>query len=257
MIKGKWALITGASSGIGISLAEEYARRGVNLVLTARREERLSVLAEKLSKEHHIKTHVIVQDLSKPDAAQSIFENTEQNNIQIDILVNNAGYGLGKKFLDNDWVTISDFLQVMITSITQLTYLYVPKMIERKFGRVLFVSSMAVFMPVTESFGVYNAVKTYMNKFSETIRLATQQFGLHVTVVCPGPTLTEFQKVAGYEEKMKQTLPSYLWMEADEVAKIAVDASEKNKNCVPTGYKNKLLYWLLKIVPASIVRKRV
>lgn len=254
MIKGKWALITGASSGIGEELAREYAKRGVNVVLVARRLDRLNILADELSKSYQVRTHVIAQDLGEVDAAKKIFAQTEEEHIVIDILVNNAGYGFGEHFINASWQQIAQFINVMVTSLIELTYLYLPAMIERKFGRILFVSSIVTFMPGSANMTLYNAAKSFLNKFSQGLWSELAGTGVHATAVCPGLTRTEFQKVAGYEKSLQKSTPSFLWMEANAVARVSIAASEKNKILMATGWVNKCLHILLKLIPNTVIR---
>lgn len=253
MFEKKWALVTGASSGIGQELAREYAIRGANVVLVARRKDRLTALAQQLSKKYAVDVHIIIQDLSEIDAAKKIHAYTEQNKIHIDILANNAGYGFGDYFLNANWDKVAHFINVMITSMIELTHIYTPKMVERKFGRVLFISSMVTFMPGSAEMTLYNSAKTLMNKFSESLSSELSGTGVHATVVCPGFTHTEFQKVAGYEKKMNKSTPNFIWMQPDDVARIAINANEKNKILVSAGWINKCMRLLLKIAPKAIV----
>lgn len=248
-------MITGASSGIGRELAREYAKRGANVVLVARRLGRLNDVAQELVQQYQVKAHVIVQDLSEIDAPKKILANTEKNNIHIDHLVNNAGYGFGEHFIGSHWAKVAHFHNVMTTSIIGLTHIYAPKMIERGYGRIVFISSMVTFMPVSVNMTLYNAAKTFINKFSESLRLELLGTGVHATVVCPGYTLTEFQKVAGYEDKAKKTVPTFMWMHPDKVAHIAINASEKNKVLVIVGIINKCMRYILKIVPRTLIRR--
>lgn len=254
MKQAKWALVTGASSGIGAALAKEYAQHGIHVVLTARREDRLRTLASELEQTYSIQTHVIVQDLAEHNAAQKIFDNTQANNLHIDILVNNAGYGFGEHFLQADWSHIETYLAVMVTSITQLTHCFLPPMLERRYGRVLFISSAVALMPGTASMNLYNSAKTYMIKFSESLWDNCKGRGVHVTVACPGLTHTEFQKVAGYDKRMLETTPSILWMSAEQVAQITRRASERNKVLVVPGWMNKLAHLLAHITPNGLIR---
>ena len=249
------ALITGASAGLGKSFAIKYAQDGNNLVLVARREERLNALAKQLQNEYHITAHVIVMDLAKPDAAQNIVESTNALGLEISILVNNAGYGLPGNFSSHTNETIQQFLQVMVTSVVSLTRLYVDGMVNNGYGRIINVSSVSAFLPGSLNNNLYNGTKSLLNSFSETLNMELCDKGVFVTAICPGFTQTEFHDQEGFQE-VKTTIPNFMWSNANAVVKTAFDASnKKGKVIVIHGLFYKFFAFLAWLIPSRIFRK--
>jgi short-subunit dehydrogenase len=246
------ALITGASSGIGADLARLFARDGYDLVLVARREEKLHELAKELG----VTATVIAADLSKPDAAQQIVSKLVDKSINIDVLVNNAGLGLAGPFIANDFAKDLEMIQVNIVALTQLTKLLLPGMVSRKQGRILNVASTAAFQP-GPLMAVYYATKAYVLSFSEAIADELRDTGVTVTALCPGPTATGFGNVAGMEQTRLFTLMNP--MSSADVAKIGYEAMKRGRRVVVTGVMNKVLVQSIRISPrwmvTMIVRK--
>lgn len=246
-LRGWRALVTGASSGIGASIAGELAARGADLVLTARREDRLQALARELAERHGVDVKVVAADLAEPGAAEALFARTEGEGVAVDILVNNAGIGSWKAFVPTPWETTQNVLQVNAVSLTHLTHLFVPKMLERKRGRIMNVSSIGAYSPCP-NFAVYTATKVYVRNFSESLDYELRGTGVRVTCVCPGGTTTEFLEVAG--QKMKAG-GQRMMMSADRCARIAVDKMLAGRRTVVTGFLNALGMWLLRLVPRN------
>jgi uncharacterized protein len=246
-----YALITGASSGIGAAIAREYAGRGKPLVLVARRAERLEALAAELSAQ--VPCVVIAADLADPATPQRLFDETRSRGLFVDTLVNNAGFGTPGRYLSADWKTHADFLQVLLTSVAQLTHLYLPAMEAAGRGRILNVASLAGLVPASAGHTLYGATKLWLVRFSETLDQEVRKHGVFVTAVCPGMTYTEFHDVNGMREKVNK-LPKGLWLSSEQVAKLGVDAVEAGKPRIVTGKANRLIATLSKYLPDGVAR---
>jgi short-subunit dehydrogenase len=194
--QGKWALVTGASAGIGEALAIELAAAGVHVILTARRQDRLEALAAKLASNFSVQTKTIVADLEDPGAPAQIFAATEGTGLPIDVLVNNAGFGYYGEFAKGDPGRQAAMVQVNCTAVVALTNLFLPKMIDRKRGDVLIVASTAAYQPVAY-LATYAATKVFDRFLAEAIAEEVKKHGIHVSALCPGPTESEFGDVAG------------------------------------------------------------
>ena len=186
---GKWALITGASAGIGAAMARELAAGGTNLVLTARRRDRLAGLAGELAAKHNIRTLACVADLSQPQGPQQIFSFTEEKNITIDLLVNNAGFGAYGEFSKVGLDRLIEMTYVNVTAVVHVTHLFLPGMIQRGSGDILIVASTAAFQPVPY-ITTYAATKTFDLHFAEGLAEEVRQYGVRVCALCPCSTET-------------------------------------------------------------------
>jgi hypothetical protein len=245
------ALITGASSGIGAAIACEYARREVPLVLTARRMDRLEALADTLRP--RVPVACITADLADPAAPAFLQAEVERRGLSVGHLVNNAGYGVPGRFLSSDWKTHADFLQVLVTSVCELTHRFLPAMEAAGHGRILNVASLAGLVPASAGHTLYGAAKAFVIRFSESLAQETAPRGVHVTALCPGMTFTEFHDVNNMRERVSK-LPAWLWQDADTVARLALDAVERgDARCVPGGV-NRMLAGLSKFLPESAAR---
>ncbi len=242
------ALVTGASSGIGVEIAREYARRGVPLVLTARRLDRLEALATELRE--RVPVEVIAADLSDPAAPEVIAQALEQRGIGIRILVNNAGYGVPGRYLASDWKTHADFLQVMQTSVAELTWRLLPSIRGFDGGRILNVASFAALMPAADGQTLYAPAKAWLLKFSEALALENADRGVHATALCPGFTLSEFHDVTGTRAKMR--VSNRMWLDAGEVARFGIDACERGDVLAVPGWRYRLLGTLVKLMPHRV-----
>jgi short-subunit dehydrogenase len=249
-----YALITGASSGIGAAMAREYARRGKPLILTARRVERLEALAAELRSS--VPCEVIAADLSDPAAPKALFAATQARGLWVETLVNNAGYGVPGRYLSQEWKSHADFLQVMIVAVGELTHLYLPAMEAAGRGRILNVASLAGLVPASAGHTMYGATKAWLIRFSECLALETTRRGVHVTALCPGFTHSEFHDVTGTRDKVSR-LPKLLWLSSEEVARIGIDAVEAGKTRVVTGLANKMIAFLCKYMPDALARALV
>jgi len=245
------ALITGASSGIGAALAREYARRGVPLVLVARRAERLQALAAELSPQ--VECVVIAADLADPATPARLFEQTQARGLFVETLVNNAGYGVPGRYLSADWKTHADFLQVLMTSVAELTHRYLPAMEAAGRGRILNVASLAGLVPASAGHTLYGATKLWLIRFSESLDQESRGRGVHVTALCPGMTYTEFHDVNGMRDKVAK-LPKGIWLTSEQVARLGVDAVEAGKPRIVTGRANRAIAALCKYLPDALAR---
>lgn len=244
-LQGQRALVTGASSGIGKEIARKLAAEGANLVITARRKERLEALATEIKDAHGVEVRVESLDLSDPEAPAQLFAATEGADIAIDVLVNNAGLGVYQDFLDEAWPRYDVMLTVNIDALTHLCRLFLPKMVERRHGHVMNVASMGAYMPCP-SFAVYAATKAYVRNFTEALDYELKGTGVRAISVCPGGTSTEFLEHA--DQKLKSGADLFM-MSAERCAHIAVKKMLRGRRNVVTGWMNVLSCWLLRFVP--------
>ena len=246
------ALITGASSGIGLDLTRLFAADRHDLVLVARSEAKLRETAAALEKEFGIRATVIAADLSRPEAPRQIADALRAQSIEIEMLVNNAGYGLAGAFAETDGQTELDMLQVNVVALTHLTKLLLPPMVARKRGRIMNVASTAAFQP-GPYMAVYYATKAYVLSFSEALSEETSGTGVSITALCPGPTLTNFAEAADMTKT--RLFRSGNVMTSAKVAKIGYDAMRKGKRVVIAGAMNNLLAQSVRISPRALVTK--
>ncbi len=246
------ALITGASAGIGAALARVFAAHGFDLVLTARRAERLESLALELSAAYGCTAHVIAADLADPAAPTRIFDEVARLGLTVDALVNNAGYGLPGSFLDSSWDEHNAVIQVMVTSVAELCRLFAPGMVERGRGWIVNVGSVAGLVPASAGHTLYGAVKSLVIRFSQSLALELLPRGVHVTALCPGFTYSEFHDVNGMRARVSQ-LPAWMWMDADTVARQAYDAVMRGDIVCINGRVNRTMVMLSRYAPQWLV----
>jgi short-subunit dehydrogenase len=244
---GKWALVTGASAGIGRELARQLAAEGANLVLTARRRDRLVGLADELIARHAIRAVTCVADLSQPLGPRQIFDFTEDKQIQIDLLVNNAGFGAYGEFRKIDLVKLVEMVQVNCNAVVHLTHLYLRGMVERRGGDIMIVASTAAFQPVPY-ISTYAATKAFDLSFAEGLAEEVRSYGIHVCALCPGPTETEFLDVAGQIDHMGRSSES-----AEKVARVGLRALAAGKSSVISGITNWLGAETVRLAPRRMV----
>jgi short-subunit dehydrogenase len=251
--RGRTALVTGASSGIGKAFAELLAEKGYALVLTARRGDRLDELGTALRQRHGVETHTIVADLSEPDASGRIAAELQHRQLTIDVLVNNAGYGVPGSYVNVTWPDHSRFMQVMVTAVLDLTYRLLPSMIERGWGRVINIASVAGMVPSPAGHTLYGASKAFLIRFSEALASENMARGVNVTAVCPGFTYSEFHDVLGTRDRMNK-MPKLLWLSADDVAREGYEAVMRGDSVVVNGRIYQFLVWLNGALPRSLAR---
>lgn len=246
----KTALITGASSGIGLELAKIHAQKGGNLVLVARNKEKLKQLKAEWEEKYSIEVHVLKKDLSEANAAQRVYDFTQKEKLKIDYLINNAGFGNYGLFQETQWQKEEKMIQLNITALTQLCKLYLKDMVKVKSGKIMNIASTAAFQP-GPMMAVYFATKSYVLHFSEAIGAELKSSGVSVTALCPGPTASGFQSTAAMEEsgavKGKQ-LPT-----AKEVAEYGYQAMLKGAPVAIHKLSNRALVQLTRFFPRKWV----
>jgi short-subunit dehydrogenase len=243
------ALITGASVGLGAELSCLFAEGGHDVVLVARRLDKLEALAVEIAKKHGVRATVLAEDLTDPTAPARIVKATEEKGIAIEFLVNNAGFGTSGAFAELDLKRELDMIQLNVTAVVHLTRLFLPPMIARRSGRILNLGSTAGFQPGPFMAGYY-ASKAFVNSFTEALWLELQGTGVTATVSCPGATATEFAQVAGNAESR---LFKMGMMGAREVAAHAYGAMMRGERLAVPGLKNKLGVASLRVAPRGMV----
>ncbi len=241
------ALITGASSGIGRELAKLCAARGYSPILTARRIDRLRELAAELSRAHHIEARAVEADLADPAAPDLIFE--QLRGAAPDLLINNAGFGLRGPFAETDWAAEKRLLEVNLGAPVHLTKLFLPGMLRRGSGRILNVASTAAFVP-GPFMAMYYASKAFLVSFSHAVANEVKGTGVSVTVLCPGPTRTEFEEAAGVQgSKLFQGDV----MTAEAVARTGYEAMMAGKAEVIAGARNRWMIRGTRLAPRTML----
>lgn len=248
--KRKGALITGASAGLGEAFARLLASEGLDLMLVARRAERLEALALTLRAEHGVRVVVCPADLSTPDAALYVQKQATAANFQVDVLINNAGLAEPVSFLKLPVEDVRAMIEVMATGLTELTHRFGQGMAERGWGRVLNVSSLAAFAPNSPGM-LYTAIKSYVLNMSQALDMQLKPQGIHVTALCPGFTWTEFHDTQGTREWANR-LPGFVWQDADTVVRAGwLAVSQGQPVCVP-GAVNKSVAAITKHLPERL-----
>jgi uncharacterized protein len=248
------SLITGASAGIGAAFARALAARGHDVVLTARRTERLKMLATELHRAHGTHTTVITNDLAEPHAVEQLCQTLDERGLQVDWLINNAGYGVPGRFDEVEWPVHADFMRVLMTAPTELAWRLIRGMRERGYGRIVNVASLAGHVPGTAKHTLYAASKAYMIKFSQSLALENQPVGVNVCALCPGFTKSEFHDVTGTRSMMNK-LPGYMWQTAEQVVEEGIDAVERGEAVYVTGKFNRAVKGLFKLMPDRMAMK--
>jgi short-subunit dehydrogenase len=242
------SLVTGASSGIGASFARQLAALGHDLVLTARRVERLEALAGELFDKHGARVIVLPYDLADPDTPRALCDELEQRDLQVDWLINNAGYGVPGTFVANDWATHADSLQVLLTAPSELIRRLLPGMRLRGRGRIINVASLAGHVPGPAGHTLYAASKAYLIKFSQSLALENHAAGVNVCALCPGFTWSEFHDVTGTRDKMNK-LPGFMWLEAEDVVRQGIAAVERGDVVYIPGRVNRVIKTVVQLMP--------
>lgn len=251
--KDRYTLVTGASSGIGYELARLFAKDGKNLVVVARSRDRLEAQKKELENKHGTKVKVLAKDLSKPETPQEIFAELEKEHIEVDVLVNNAGFGVYGMFSQTNLQQELNMIQVNITSLTQLTKLFLGKMLDNKAGWILNVGSVGSFVPSPVE-AVYGGTKSFVLSFSEALACELKGTGVSVTCLCPGFTYTRFQERAF--GKAPTPREQRLLMDAAKVATTGYKALTKRRGMVLPGPLNSFLFsFLIRFFPRSLVTR--
>lgn len=238
----RWALITGASSGIGAEFASQLAGRGMHLILVARRKEKMTEVATDLNTRHGTRCHIVAVDLADPDSGRRLFEEVKRLGVNVELLVNNAGVGLIGQIETTTPEEVRRMLNLNLLTLTDLTYRILPGMLQQKHGAIINMSSQAAFQPVA-FMAAYSASKSYILHFSEALWAEARSRGVTVTALCPGVTRTEFFDRAGapgWLEKHSSHSPG-------KVVKTALKAMEKRRQYVVPGWKNYLMTILVRL----------
>lgn len=257
----RWALVTGASAGIGAEFCRQLAAGGFNVALTARREDRLRELANELEQQHGVKTHVIAADLADTGAVAAITGDLRGHGIVIHTLINNAGYGTTGHLNQSEWSVHQDFMQVMVMAVIELCYALLPAMQTAGSGHIVNVASLAGIAPAPASHTLYSPSKAFLIKLSEALALENEDKGIKVQALCPGFTYSEFHDVVGLRDQVSK-MPKYMWQTADEVVRECLRELDKGKPkpVVVTGRVNRFLArlsrWLPQKTAVNMVRKR-
>ncbi len=245
-----YILITGASSGIGEVFANEYARRGNNLVLVARSREKLEAIAQRLTKERNVDVKILVKDLSVTESAKEVFEHCKSENLEIELLINNAGFGMINEFKSQDLGRIEQMMHLNMCSLVKLTHYFLPQMLKHNKGGVINVASTAAFQAVP-NMSVYAATKAFVLSFSIGIKEELKHTNVKVMALCPGGTETPFFDTAEYE-RSRLMIPLD---KPDDVVKTAIDRYRKGDSYVITGLANKFMVFIERFVPRDVVTK--
>jgi short-subunit dehydrogenase len=250
----KVALVTGASSGIGREFCKIHAHRGGDLVVVARRKEKLDELKNELESAYGIKVHIIAKDLVQPDAARAIYDEVKQSGIEVEYLINNAGFGGIGKFHERDWADDSAMIQLNVMALTHLARLFLPDFVKRNSGRILNVSSTAGMMPGPLQ-AVYFASKAFVTSFSNAIAEELSNTNVTVTALLPGATETEFGRISGMDktDMFKSTA------DARKVALDGYNGMEKGKLNVISGlpFALRASMGLMPFLPKKLLLKMV
>ena len=249
------ALVTGASNGIGLALARVLAREGYDLVVTARNQQALGQVARNLSSAYSASVQAVAADLASPDGARALIQEVARAGVIVDVLVNNAGFGLFGPFAATPLDSEQRMIDLNISALVTLTKLCLPGMIERRRGRVLNVASTAAFLP-GPNMAVYYATKAFVLSFSEALGDELRNTGVTVTTLCPGPTQTAFQRVAGMQ---KSRLVQGATMAASDVAEAGYRGMLAGRAVVIPGATNRMVPGLVRLLPrrlATIVSRR-
>lgn len=245
-----WALITGASAGLGAEFARQLAARGMHLILTARRGDLMQELANDLHTRHGTRCEIIVADLSDPKEPKRILDEITQKGIEVELLINNAGFGVVGEVDDVNLERMLEMIRLNVSALMELTYRLLPGMLERGHGAILNMASLSAFQPVAYM-GAYAASKSFVLHFSEALHCELKDRGITVTALCPGVTRTNFFDVAGapgWVQKHKS-------LEVDEVVKAGLKALSRRKQCNVPGWQNFLLTLLIRIASRRRVVK--
>ncbi|MCC5923847.1 MAG: SDR family oxidoreductase [Crocinitomicaceae bacterium] len=250
----KTALITGASSGIGYELALIHAKNGDDVILVARREDKLNELKFLIHEKYPVKVEVIALDLAQPESPKILFDTIVRMDATVEYLINNAGFGDYGKFTETNWEKEQQMIQLNILALTELTKLYLPLMVERKSGHVMNVASIASFLP-GPLMAVYYATKAYVLHFSEAINNEVADHNVSVTALCPGPTISGFQDAANLGDS--KFFQSNKFPSSKEVAEYGYQAMLKKKVVAIHGASNRWMVFFLRLIPRAMVVKMV
>ena len=248
------ALITGASSGIGLELAKIHASKGDNLILVARNVSALNQLKEEILQTSKIEITIISKDLSLPNAALELYTEVREKNLQINYLINNAGFGDYGYFHESDWNKTNEMIQLNITALTQLCRLFLPDLIATKNTRIMNVASVAAFLP-GPLMAVYYATKAYVLHFSEALANELKGTGVTITALCPGPTESGFQAAANLENS--KMIKDKKFPSSKQVAEFGYRKMMQGQTVAIEGTMNCIMVNTVRFTPRNMVAKIV
>ncbi len=254
IVERKVALITGASAGIGMALADVFSRQRNNLILAARRGDRLHEIADELRERDGIDVYVLVADLAAPDGSKGLYAEVQRLDLDVEYLVNNAGFGTYGPFAEIDADRSTDLVRLNVGAVTELSALFLPAMVERGSGRIMNVASMAAFQP-GPLMAAYYASKAYVLHFSEALSEELEGSGVTVTALCPGAVQTEFQDVAAMHES--GLVAGKRLISVATVAEIGYRAMMNGKPIVIPGFMMNLMAFGVRFAPRRFVAKFV
>lgn len=253
--KDKTALVTGASSGIGLSMVGELAKRGCKtLILVSRNESALERIATELKALYGTDALIIVQDLSEPGAAEKVYAKVSELGLPVDILVNNAGFAIGGPIVENDVANMERMINVHVMCLTKLARLFAKDMVARGSGMILNVSSVAGFTPVPFT-GLYAATKSFINSFSLALREELIGTGVSCTVLCPGGTESDMMRRADLNDTLLFNRLPFLVMSSEAVAAAGIDAMLRGKHIAIPGIQNRGLTALCRVLSKRLSGK--
>ena len=245
---GRTALITGASAGLGRAFAQRYAAQGADVILVARRKDRLEDIAQGLETAHGIKAFALAQDLSLADAHEQVMSAVTELGRSVDILVNNAGFSIPSEYSQAEWARQQAFIGTLVTAVASLTHAALPGMVERGWGRIINVSSMLAYAPGGVGHTLYPAAKAFVLRFSQSLHHELRGTGVHCTATCPGSTATEFKKASGIGDG-GEVKPSLFVQSADKVVTGAMRANARNRPVHVPGLHNKIAVSAMQFLP--------
>lgn len=246
----KTALITGASSGIGAEFAREYARRGYNLLLTGRRQEKLETISRETKSLQNIEVEQFILELGDDGETDKLAE-TIRNRNDIEILVNNAGFGYNNYFHESDIAQQETMLRVHISAPLKLIHAVLPQMLNRNKGAIINVSSLVAWIQIPGS-STYSASKLYLKQFTENLKVELMDTDIKFQVLAPGLTQTDFHKRVGMEKPNQKNKGLARWMSAQKVVQTSLNTLSRNKTVIIPGFNNRLIIFLLKLIPEQL-----
>jgi short-subunit dehydrogenase len=251
----KLAVVTGASAGLGSEFARQLASKGMDLLITARRVDRLESLATRLHAEYGVRVEVFPADLANPAELRAL-EDTLGKLERVDLLVNNAGYGLVGNFWELDRDAQTDNIHVHVVASMRLTHAVLPGMVARRSGGVIQVSSVAAFIPGKQS-AMYSATKSFLVLFNQSLQGELRGSGVHCQALCPGFTLTEFHDVPSVGEFDRRSIPAWLWLKSGYVVKTSLREIERGSGVVVPGLGYRLAVFLLQTALVGGIVKKI
>jgi short-subunit dehydrogenase len=247
------ALVTGSSSGIGADIARELAKRGHGVTLVARREDRLTALATELAQAHGVRTEVIAADLTDPVSRGELPQEIDRRGLTVDILVNNAGFTTMGPVHRADRDAELSMVRTNVEAVVDLCTLFVAGMVTRHHGAILNTASTAAFQPLPGQ-AVYGASKSFVLSYGRALGSELKGTGVTVTTLCPGPVETGFAEASGFtDEEASESLPKFMWVPAEQVAKAAVEALAAGRPVIIPGAANRVGAAFGHLIPKSLI----